>query len=168
MCLHWHIVIDLHTYVCMRLHILYVHICTYACIHVCTYVCTVCTYVCALKCVHVCYLRTYVCVCVCGVLATGGKKRGFAFVQFTNVFSAGQAMEALNSSEIKGTPLLRTVAIARSNLSHSCTWKPPSQCSDGHVWGHPWSCALQCASQFFLTLGCSVAYLVCFIWHTHA
>ena len=105
----------------MRLHILYVHICTYACIHVCTYVCTVCTYVCALKCVHVCYLRTYVCVCVCGVLATGGKKRGFAFVQFTNVFSAGQAMEALNGSEIKGTPLLRTVAIAKLNLSHSRT-----------------------------------------------
>ena len=78
------------------------------------YVC-LCTEVCA------CVLSTYVCVCVCGVLATGGKKRGFAFVQFTNVFSAGQAMEALNGSEIKGTPLLRTVAIAKLNLSHSCT-----------------------------------------------
>lgn len=58
--------------------------------------------------VHVLYM--------CVILTAGGKKRGFAFVQFNNVFSAGRAVEALNGSEIKGTSVL-VICCYRNSLS---------------------------------------------------
>ena len=36
--------------------------------------------------------------------SSDGKKRGFGFVQFTNVIHAAKAMESLNGTEIRGAP----------------------------------------------------------------
>ena len=144
----------------MRLHISAPDM--HAFVHVHTYECTVCMSVHWSGCICV----IYVCVCVCAGLATGGKKRGFAFVQFTNVFSAGQAMEALNGTEIKGTPpLLRTVATAKTvslivvperHLVVSAQWwacvrSPmelwPAVCLTLLLW--PWAAVLRIRSASF-------------------
>ena len=74
------------------------------------------------------YVSVSVCVCVCvcvarmrvcALLGADGQKRGFAFVQFTNVFSAGQAVEALNGSKMKGTPVSAHPEASTKSLSQS-------------------------------------------------
>ena len=45
-----------------------------------------------------------------------GRKRGFAFVQFSNVFEAGKALEVMNMTEIKGRKVAVDWALPREKF----------------------------------------------------
>ena len=49
-------------------------------------------------------------------LQPDGRKRGFGFVQFSNVFEAGKALEVMNMAEIKGRKVAVDWALPREKF----------------------------------------------------